>query len=321
MQQGLKKNYNKMKNDFYKKFRSEIVPVAQKKDKKREIFLIIAIISFAIFLMLGSWFLYIFITKIGGNADGDTIKSFGTIILGCILAPIAIQKWLTNIIEKEIKEVIMPDVCKCIGDLTWSHKVYENNYIMALAKLIPNDYNRLNVDDVFMGHYNDVGIDIVEATYKKYVRSGKHSSETIYFQGVFVVIDMNKKFKCHTIIKPDRLFKFEPSGLKRTTLEDVMFEKKYDVFTDDEIEARYLITTSFMDRLNEMKTAFKVNKVSCAFYNKQLIVAFENPYDSFGIVSLFTKTDDHRQYFQMFDEFLSIVKLIDYFKLNEHTGL
>ena len=111
MQQGLKKNYNKMKNDFYKKFRSEIVPVAQKKDKKREIFLIIAIISFTIFLMLGSWFLYIFITKIGGNADGDTIKSFGTIILGCILAPIAIQKWLTNIIEKEIKEVIMPDVC------------------------------------------------------------------------------------------------------------------------------------------------------------------------------------------------------------------
>ena len=112
-----------------------------------------------------------------------------------------------------------------------------------------------------------------------------------------------------------------PGKLKRTKLEDVEFEKRFNVFTDDEVEARYLITPSFMERLNEMKVAFKANTVSCAFYEKSLLIALSTGKDLFSIGSLFKRIDDPKQFFTMFEEILSIIKLIDHFKLNQKIGL
>ena len=103
--------------------------------------------------------------------------------------------------------------------------------------------------------------------------------------------------------------------------EDIQFEKKFDVFTDDEVEARYLITPSFMERLNEMQVAFTADKVSCAFYKKYLFIALHTSKDLFSICSLFKKIDEPKQFFTMFEEILSIIKLIDHFKLNQKIGL
>ena len=133
---------------------------------------------------------------------------------------------------------------------------------------------------------------------------------------------MNKNFTGHTVIKPNSLMHITPSkALRHTELEDIQFEKKFDVFTVDEVEARYLITPSFMERLNEMKVAFTTDKVSCAFYEKYLFVALSTSKDLFSICSLFKKIDDPKQFFTMFEEILSIIKLIDHFKLNQKIGL
>ena len=40
-----------------------------------------------------------------------------------------------------------------------------------------------------------------------------------------------------------------------------------------------------------------------------------------SICSLFKKIDDPKQFFTMFEEILSIIKLIDHFKLNQKIGL
>ena len=100
-----------------------------------------------------------------------------------------------------------------------------------------------------------------------------------------------------------------------------MFKKKFDVFTDDEVEARYLITPSFMERLNNMKTAFSADRVSCAFYDKYLLVGLHTSKDLFSIGSLKEPVNDGKQFFTMFEEILSIIKLIDHFKLNQKIGL
>ena len=101
-------------------------------------------------------------------------------------------------------------------------------------------------------------------------------------------------------------------------------EKAYTIYlqgSDDEVEARYLITPSFMERLNEMQVAFTADKVSCAFYKKYLFIALHTSKDLFSICSLFKKIDDPKQFFTMFEEILSIIKLIDHFKLNQKIGL
>lgn len=137
-----------------------------------------------------------------------------------------------------------------------------------------------------------------------------------------IKLDMNKSFTGNTVIRPDTLKHASPAAnLKHTTLEDVVFEKKFDVFTDDEVEARYLITPSFMERLNNMKTAFSADRVSCAFYDKYLLVGLHTSKDLFSICSLKEPVNDGKQFFTMFEEILSIIKLIDHFKLNQKIGL
>ena len=104
------------------------------------------------------------------------------------------------------------------------------------------------------------------------------------------------------------------SRLKHTTLEDVVFEKKFDVFTDDEVEARYLLTTTFMERLTNIKTAFNAKNISCAFYQDKLR-------DLFSVASLFKPVNDEKQFFTMFEEINSLLYLIEHFKLDRKIGL
>ena len=133
---------------------------------------------------------------------------------------------------------------------------------------------------------------------------------------------MNKKFSGHTVIKPNSLIHSSPSSkLHFTELEDSEFNKKFDVYTNDEVDARYLITPAFLERLKRMKTAFNASRVSCAFYEDYLIIALSTLKDIFSICSLIKPIDDRKQYIQMYDEIISIIKLIDHFKLNQKTGL
>ena len=141
------------------------------------------------------------------------------------------------------------------------------------------------------------------------------------FSGVIIKLDINKQFSGNTVIRPNSIGHFSPSPhLRHTILEDLNFEKKFDVYTNDEVEARYLITPSFMERLNNMKTVFEACSVSCAFYENYLLIGL-NTCDLFSIGNLNVPLDDANQYFKMYDEILSIMKLIDHFKLDQKTGL
>ena len=133
---------------------------------------------------------------------------------------------------------------------------------------------------------------------------------------------MNKKFNSHTVIKPNMLGRFlANSELKHTVLEDTEFEKKYDVLTNNEVEARYLLTPSFMERLKNIQMSFMAYSTECAFYQDKLIIAIDNLQDKFHVGSIWKPLTDERQYFQMYEEIESIIKLIDHFKLDQKIGL
>lgn len=109
--------------------------------------------------------------------------------------------------------------------------------------------------------------------------------------------------------------------LKKTELEDIEFEKKYNVQTTDEIEARYLLTPSFMERLKNIQTAFRTNNIKCAFSNDSIILAIATNKNIFEIGNLLTPLDNAKTLDIFFNELISLLILIDHFKLNEHTGL
>jgi hypothetical protein len=86
--------------------------------------------------------------------------------------------------------------------------------------------------------------------------------ETI-FKGIFFIADFNKEFHGQTVVLPDvaeRLFgrlgqMLQSWNIARSgdlvRLEDVEFEKRYVVYSTDQIEARYILSPALMSRIME----------------------------------------------------------------------
>ncbi len=305
------KTYKQMREEFTQKFYRKIAPELQKYDKERVNKQEIAVSVSAILILIA---ILIVISDFKNKTISDTNCQFSFWLFSLA---IFIFWTIKKDFERKIKTLIMPTVCKCFGNLKWSCGSYKLSTIFFSTKLFDN-YDFISYDDIFTGDFKDVNFEIIEAKFTK----GSGKSKSTIFDGVIIKLDMNKSFNGRTVIRPNTLLHSSPSPiLKHTELEDINFEKKFDVFTDDEVEARYLITPSFMERLNEMQVAFKADKVSCAFYNKYLFVALQTPEDLFSICSLFKRVDDPKQFFTMFEEILSIIKLIDHFKLDQKIGL
>lgn len=223
--------------------------------------------------------------------------------------------------EIELKQEFLNNLCKCFGELEWFDGNSNQQVTVPIEKTcLFKNYNRTSYDDTFIGKYKDVDFKIIEIKLKRETGSGKDSHTEIIFDGAIIKISMNKKFNSHTVIRPHK----SPNPakhLKRTVLEDVVFENKYDVYTTDEIDARYLITTAFMERLNNIQRIFSVQKVSCAFYQKDLYIALYTNKDLFKLFDLNKPINNYEQLMIFFNEVLSIYKCIDYFKLSEKTGL
>ena len=109
--------------------------------------------------------------------------------------------------------------------------------------------------------------------------------------------------------------------LKKTTLEDPIFGSKYKVFSKDQVEARYLITPSFMERFKEMEKMLKTKRIQCVFFKGYVFFGITSKTNRFELATLHVKADSPEQFNKFFDEFTTILNMIDYFKLNENTKL
>lgn len=322
------KSYSQMRNEFLEKYQKIIVPKVKRYEAERKTRRLLAVFCFVVSIIIAGIIIYS-AYKMQVKEDWDDVLQIAISITG--LGYFGCYR-IKKDFENRIKEKIMPTVCQCFNNLSWNIGDYSGRvhnlvggpvYGMEGGKYFVSaglfkDYSREKYDDVFVGTHKGVKFDIIESEFIK----GSGKNKEYLFSGVIVKLDMNKNFNGHTLIKPDSMFHSSPKeGLRHTVLEDTVFESKFDVYTDDEVEARYLITTAFMERLNNMKTAFRATGISCAFYNQNLIIGLSTSQDLFSICSLFKPIDDASQYFQMYEEIVSIIKLIDYFKLDQKIGL
>lgn len=109
---------------------------------------------------------------------------------------------------------------------------------------------------------------------------------------------------------------------KEMNLEDPDFNKKYIVTTEDQIEGRYLITTGFMDRFKNLQTAFGTKNIKCAFFDNKIMFALHTNKDFFELSGgLFHSLKHPKRVKSFYEETTAIYDIIDYFKLDEKTGL
>ncbi|MCI1273971.1 MAG: DUF3137 domain-containing protein [Clostridiaceae bacterium] len=112
----------------------------------------------------------------------------------------------------------------------------------------------------------------------------------------------------------DKASKLE--NLHEVKLEDIEFLNKYRVYSDSDIESRYLLNPVFMERLDDIKTSFGVKNLKCSFYKDKIYFAISSNRNLFEFGNIFTSVYEQKCYDKLFFEILSIILMIDYFNLD-----
>ncbi len=316
----MKKNYKQLQREafsaeFQKFCRKNIQAPMQKLEKKRINYIIgifCVIILGIIAECFSGYFLYINENKTEHSLTPLFVIPF--IISGICFA---IAKRYKN----EAKEIILPKLLSYIGDFEITPNNAIHNYTtdyMRTLDLLPS-FEVCQYDDCFHGSYNDVKLGVSEIKLKDiyYDSKGRRREHTV-FQGLFVCTSSFKKFEGRTIIKRDGGGRF--AGDSRVHLEDPEFEKCFDVISNDQIEARYLITPAFMNRMVELNKKGIGRTMSVSFENDNINIAIASSKDWFEI-PLFKPATDIVNYRAIILELISIFSIIDTLKLEQNIGM
>ena len=118
----------------------------------------------------------------------------------------------------------------------------------------------------------------------------------------------------------NKLILKDRKGYEEVNLEDVNFNKMYTVFSTDQVEARYLLTTGFMERFQNIKTAFDAKYIRAEFKDGELIILIGVNKDMFAMGNM-AKETTYRTFFELFEEIYSVLSLVEHLKLNQNIGL
>ena len=257
---------------------------------------------------------------------GEDALQFATVIT--FLAYGAIVWFITYsmvLYQDSIKTDIFPNILNFFGTFSYSPETKKSAGAYEYSGLIPN-FNRETSEDHIKGTYKEVEIDLFETELEQKRRSGKNTTYVTVFKGILITLSMNKEFKGKTVVRKDsgligNWFRKTFSSLENVKLEDPTFEKKFEVFSNDQIEARYLLTVSFMERLNELAEVFGGKTIQCCFFRNELLIMIPIKQDMFEPGSIFEPEDFVDDSKSLLKELNLIFGIVDILKLNMKINL
>lgn len=142
------------------------------------------------------------------------------------------------------------------------------------------------LEDHISGRHSGVDFDLCESTAGHTKGEGDEGKDI--WQGILLAFTYRKKFKGRTLVVRDggavgNFFKAFGKDGERITLEDPRFEDRFEVFGTDQIEARYLLTPAFMERLVELDDKYRRGKLKAAFVDNKLLLVIDDRDDRFEL--------------------------------------
>lgn len=186
--------------------------------------------------------------------------------------------------------------------------------------LVPG-WDREKFEDRLAGSRNDTPFEFFEAHLeeKRTTTDGKGRTRTTWvtvFRGQCLVVKFHKKFSGVTKVYRDAgalnfFKKLSQMGKgERVKLEDPVFEKAFEVYSTDQVEARYILTPDFMERLLGLERTFQGRQVRCAFANEAMYLVCEGK-NLLEPGSMYRSMDDLGRVRDILEDFAAIFLLID----------
>ena len=216
-----------------------------------------------------------------GSDDGAAGVTF--LVLGLIYG------WVTSPkrqYAKAYKVEILPKIAKFFGNLTYDHKGKTGMEEMQPSNIVPR-HHKYSSEDHFSGEYKGINLEFSEIELKQRRRSGKRTRYVTVFKGLSILLNTkHKRFFSHIIITRDQnkvteWFKEKTSKLERAQMVDPEFEKTFDAYTNDQVEARYLIDPIMIEKLKELYKEYHGKGMSAAFYDNKMLILINSDYNHF----------------------------------------
>ncbi len=244
----------------------------------------------------------------------------------CLLIAALICRLLTQTYVMDFKSVVIERIVRFIDpNLTYSpHNCIPKSTFM-LSKIFTTTPNRYKGGDLVCGKVGATQIQFSELHAEYEISSGRNRHRYTVFRGIFFVGDFNKHFTGQIIVLPDtaeKLFgrlgqKLQSLNIFRGNLiklEDPEFESHFVVYGTDQIEARYVLSTSLMARITDFKKKTG-KKIHLSFIGSMVFVAVSCTRSLFE-PRLFKTLLDFEPVRQYFEDLQLAVGIVDDLNLN-----
>jgi hypothetical protein len=253
---------------------------------------------------------------LGGWRGDDPAAGLTIVFLG------ALWYWVTEPKRqyvKSYKKKILPQIAQTLGNL---HYIAKGKLIvdsLKLSKIVPR-YNRQECEDYFFGEYKGAKIELSEIKLEYESGSGDDKTVKTVFDGLVFLINVPKDIFGHTVLRPNQAGFFEwfsekSLGLERANLVSPEFEDIYDVYTNDQVEARYLVHPKMIENFTALSKEYEGGRLSAEYYNGRLLLLLPSKAKHFEPAGIHIEATNIDTLIEMKHELISVLSIVDELEL------
>ena len=218
-----------------------------------------------------------------------------------------------GLLKRRLSDDVLAKVCDWFG-FDYRPKIDRPAYAQTLIdRKLFGAFNREDWEDAVTGAYRDCGFTLCEARLR-YRSSGKSRSTRTVFDGQILAIDYPRSFASVTVLRRDlglanRLGK-PGKDFSRVGLASPEFEKAFEAWSRDQVEAHTLLDPIVLERFNELNRLFNNAGLQAVFEDGKLLIAVQTG-DRLAIGTMFKPLTSPERVETILKEFDVSFDLID----------
>jgi len=189
---------------------------------------------------------------------------------------VKIKKLRKDLRPKFKKTVLLPILKNLYQDIEYIPRQRMAKSVLNNSLLLKEIVHRTIGDDFVRCRIGETMIQFSE------IEAYHGGNVGLFYAGIFISASFNKKFKTKTLVLPKKIsnrthrltlkYRGQMENPEIVKLEDPIFNEHFIVISEDQIESRYLLSTSLMQRLLDYEQRFK-KEVSFSFINNRLYIS------------------------------------------------
>ncbi|MEM6430018.1 MAG: DUF3137 domain-containing protein [Deinococcota bacterium] len=297
----MKKDVADFHNFYTEDLHDTLVELEKLRIRARNIFRLIASIILALTVSL-------LFTLFATNYEPEVRPALTLVILiaaGFLILFSISETGSGKVFRQQFKhQIIGPFVEFIDKDLRFDFESYIPQSVFLDSCLFSSNIKHYRGDSHICGKMSGRTFECSKLLVKSDSVSNKHS---LVFSGLFFAIELDNPTHATTLIYPR--IKSRPSSkvYKRAKLEDPSFEESFNVYADDQVEARVQLTMSVMESIFHFGEHF-VEKPYLSFKNKTLYIAV--PSISYLEPSYLRSLLDTQSQYQLIKDFELVVSTL-----------